>query len=259
MNILRAFANDAHWYKPDGTPMHIVIGSSTGMLRPTNITDARKLGLLPSVTSITRILDKPALIRWKMEQAVLATLTTPRLVAETDDAFVERVLNVEKQHEAEAEAARNLGQDIHAAIQGMLAGEPVLEELQVYVDAARKEIAALGSFQREECDTEQVVIGPGYAGRIDLRIKQADCLTVIDFKTCKTIPRKAYPENLMQLAAYSEATQLSSHYYPAVIMANIYISTTDPGKAVTIIHENLADAYEAFLHCLKLWKWIHNF
>lgn len=257
MNILRSFGSDAHWYTRQGLPMHTVMGKTTGRPRPTNITDARKLDLLPSVTSITGILRKPALERWKMEQAVLAALTTPRLVAETEDAFVERVLNVEKQQEAEAETARNLGTDIHAAIQGMLAGEQVPDELKVYVEAARTELAKFDGFSRDQCETEKVVIGNGYAGRTDLIVSQPEYVLVVDFKTCKTIPKHPYPENGLQLGAYLGAGEIKPEREWRG--ANIFISTTEPGKAVTMMHQNLPVAYETFLLMLEVWKWLNNF
>lgn len=235
-----------------------MIGSTTGKPRPTNVTDARKLGLLPSVTSITKILEKPALLRWKMEQTVLATLTTPRLLCEQDDAFVERVLNVEKQHEAEAESARNLGTDIHCAIQGMLAAQPVPEELRVYVDAAASELTKLGlmPIAASAMETEVVAVGDGYAGKIDLRVRR-DHLWIIDYKTCKTIPKNSYPENRLQLSAYAAA---SSNGRPELVRsANIYVSTTEPGKATTLIYENISKSYDAFKNLLSVWKWLNRF
>ena len=259
MNIIRTFAQDAHWYQRDGTPMHTVIGSTTGKARPTNVADARKLGLLPSVTAITRILDKPALVRWKMEQTVLATMTTPRLLNEADDAFVDRVLNLEKQHEAEADAAKQLGQDIHAAIQDHLAGERAPEPLQVYVNAAMGELDKfIPAMSKRKIFTEKVVVAKEYAGRVDLWAELLELLTVLDFKTCKHIPKNPYPENAMQLAAYAQAIQLETKFYHQVVAANIYISTTEPGKAATIFHDDLNAAFLGFEHCCAVWRWLNK-
>jgi hypothetical protein len=47
-------------------------------MRPTTLRDARKLGLLPSVTNVLGVINKPELVEWKMTQAVLAALTLPR-------------------------------------------------------------------------------------------------------------------------------------------------------------------------------------
>jgi hypothetical protein len=262
--IINPESQSAHWYTRDGQPMHTVIGSSTGKPRPTNITDARKLGLLPSVTTITKILDRPALNRWRVEQGILAAMTTPRLDGEADDAYFERVFNVEKQHEQEAEKARNLGTDIHAAIEGMLNGRPCDEVLRPYVDAAHNELkmGLIGHLNEDDWRTEFVVVGDGYAGKVDLGILYADDrFLLVDFKTAKNLPKTAYPENAMQLAAYEAALNPpgTGRYRHVRHAMNIFVSTTEPGKAVTIMHENLSEAYQAFRRCLELWRWLNKF
>src|SRR5512139_1672294 len=100
--------DSSHWYTTDGDPMYEVIAKSTGLPRNTTLADARKLNLLPSVTTILKILHKQALVNWLIEQAVLAAMTTPRLPGEQDDAFIERVLHTERVQDQEAEAARDL-------------------------------------------------------------------------------------------------------------------------------------------------------
>ncbi len=69
--------DNAHWYQRDGEPLHSVL-SAKGEPRPTTVRDARKLGLLPSVTNVLGVINKPELVEWKMTQAVLAALTLPR-------------------------------------------------------------------------------------------------------------------------------------------------------------------------------------
>lgn len=86
--------DNAHWYKRDGEPLHSVL-SGRGEPRPTTLRDARKLGLLPSVTNILGVINKPELVEWKMTQAVLAALTLPRLEGEGEDAFARRVVDDE--------------------------------------------------------------------------------------------------------------------------------------------------------------------
>src|SRR5580765_4654690 len=61
-------------------------------MRPTTVRDARKLGLLPSVTNVLGVINKPELVEWKMTQAVLAALTLPRLNGEGEDGFAKRVV-----------------------------------------------------------------------------------------------------------------------------------------------------------------------
>src|SRR5512137_513286 len=84
-------ADRAHWYQRDGVPLHTV-PSAKGEARATTLGDARKLGLLPSVTNILGVIAKPELTAWLQEQAVVAALTLPRLDGEAEDAFAKRVV-----------------------------------------------------------------------------------------------------------------------------------------------------------------------
>ena len=57
---------NAHWYRRDGEPLHSV-PSAKGEPRPTTLRDARKLGLLPSVTNVLGVIAKPELTAWVQE------------------------------------------------------------------------------------------------------------------------------------------------------------------------------------------------
>ena len=118
--------NDAHWYSPAGEPVHTVLkADKSGESRPTDLRDARKLNLLPSVTNVIKLLHKEALVNWMIEQACLAILTAPRQKDEKDDDFVYRVLQVEQQQNQEAKIARDRGTDIHDALQNYFLGQEV--------------------------------------------------------------------------------------------------------------------------------------
>ena len=57
---LVAVESSGHWYDAEGRSAHVVIGKN-GKERNTTVADARKMGLLPSVTSVQSILEKPPL------------------------------------------------------------------------------------------------------------------------------------------------------------------------------------------------------
>ena len=74
--------------------------------------------------------------------------------------------------------------------------------------------------------------------------------------TRKTEPKKPvtpYDGQGMQLAAYAAA-----HYgpgaLPRVLAANVFISTTEPGRMEVCKHEHLDDLYLDFLAAARLWR-----
>ena len=80
-----------HWYGRDGSPQYQLIGAN-GKERPPTLRDARKLGLVPSVTSIIRCAAAPGLERWKQEQVLMAALTLPRNPDEPEAIWLRRVM-----------------------------------------------------------------------------------------------------------------------------------------------------------------------
>lgn len=252
---------DSHWYKKDGTPCYeLPKKDGTGMKVPT-LADAKKLDLLPSVTTILKTLNKPELINWIVEQAVLAVLTSPRKPGEPDDQFVHRILHVEEVQNQERDAAAQRGTDLHNALQDYFEGKPVAPDLKDWITPAATKLAEYGA---TVC-CERPIAGVGYAGRIDYICSPKDKhFWVWDFKTTKKLPeRGAWKEHVIQLAAYSRAyfDLLSTAMdIPGgqIRCANIYISTVDPGKFVVWEHEPWFDAFRAFEHLLEVWYWLNN-
>jgi hypothetical protein len=237
-----------HWYYSDGRPCYEVAKKDgTGMTK-TTLAHARRLGLMPSVTTILRILDKPALTAWKVEQAILSVMTTPRIADETDDDFVLRVLSTDKVQDEERDASAKLGTDIHAAIAGALDGKQIDESLAVYVLPV---VEACGKFGKLVA-SEKIVCGDGYAGKFDALFDQDGVLTLVDFKTTRKLPKASYPEHRLQLAAYAVIER-------AQLTANIYISTSEPGIIKVCVNDKSADVVEAFNHLVKVWQWINNY
>lgn len=237
----------SHWYHPDGRSCHEVERSDGKGMRPTTLRDARKLGLLPSPTSIIKVLRAPQLEAWKTEMACLAVLTAPRMEGEELDRFVDRVLNVEKQQDEQAKKARDLGTDIHGGIESVLTGQECPKELEPFVLPAVEKAKTLGRVR----STETVVVGKGYAGRVDC-ILEGTSTTVLDFKTTGAVklPNPAYWEHELQCSAYAKALGTDSPIQTAVL----YISTRTPGELSLCVQKELATAWMAFEHLLAYWQ-----
>lgn len=243
-----------HWYTPDGEPMHFVQRASGDGTRPTTLADARKLGLLPSVTTILKAIAKPGLENWIAEQKILACLTTPRKDGEDLDAFVHRVLHVEHVDRQESQKAMDLGTAIHEGIELSLTGLPYDLNLTPFVAPA---VAAALEFGRIIC-TERVVVGDGYAGKLDCAAENG-ITTVIDFKTCKKVPKESWNEHRLQLAAYCKAFGTTGEE-GRMQNANIYVSTVEPGKVAVCVNDGWDIDYAlGFSHILALWRYMNDY
>lgn len=235
-------------------------------MRKTTIADARKLNLLPSVTTILGILEKPALTLYKVEQGALAVLTTPRNEGEELDAFVYRVLHSERQQEQEAAIARGKGTEIHAAFEAYFSGQPVAPEIDPWVRPAINALIAFG----EMASSEVILVGNGYAGRTDLIQNCEGCWRIWDFKSTRRLPDPnkggAYAEHRLQLSAYAKgwsdklvlggATQQKP-----ILCGNVYVSTEKQGEFVICEHE---EAWEetfdkGFRPLLEHWIWANGY
>lgn len=244
--------------------MHEVPRAKGGGFRKTTLADARKLGLLPSVTTVLRALDKPALTHWLIEQAVNAVLTAPRMEGEELDAFKERVLVTEAHQEEEGQIARDLGTDIHDAMEKLFMGEEVDPELMPYIEPAAAHIHRMGTVVA----MEKTVVGPGYAGRVDLVLRlHTGELELLDYKTTKKLPTKeAWAEHRIQCAAYAKAwreQEVPGQGFPERIVStsNLYISTQEQGKFNYCLHvEPWPDVYDqAFAPLLAVWQWMNQY
>jgi len=204
---MKLFSPDsAHWYHRDGVACHTVL-STKGDPRPTTLRDARKLGLLPSVTNILGVIAKPELTAWLQEQAVMAALTLPRIAGETEDAFAKRVVEdslTTRDGAADFGTAFHHGAERVAHTLEVDPQHPAAEWLRHYRDWYQANALSLHW-------TENVLVdqGWGYAGTADLLIDHpVHGLTLVDFKTTKLKPGvrfTPYKAWCYQLAAYRAA------------------------------------------------------
>lgn len=252
-SILPKQTDSAHWYTKDGKSHHEVMRADGSGMRPTTLRDARKLSLLPSVSGILKVLHKQALVEWLINQACLSVLTAPKLANEELDAFVTRVLKTERQQDQEAQKARDLGTEIHTEIEDRLSGKLPNLDLSNYVDPVLNMVDALGVVR----STEKIVVGDGYAGTLDC-LTESNCLTVVDFKSCKKLPVESWPEHKLQLSAYAQA--LGNTANKRIQTANIYISTTEPGKCVMCVNDDWCEAFnQGFYPLVKHWQWANSY
>lgn len=235
---LKPRAESAHYYTKDGTPMHTVTAKSTGKPRNTTVRDAKKMDLVPSVTTILRGgMPTPfGLQQWKLQGLLEHALTTERKTDESDDEYVRRIQADWEQAKSEAP---DLGSEVHAILEAYYSRrsetreewpDPTHTSLEAY-QLAENAIESMRSSIYRVKATELTVVGQGYAGTIDLVYEDVIGNTwIVDFKTQrpKNGKVKTRDEWVYQLAAYDQAWM---RHHPQVDgVANLIIPTdgSDP-------------------------------
>jgi hypothetical protein len=114
-----------HWYDANGKACHTQPKAKGDGERSTTLTDARKLKLFPSVTTILGIFAKPGLERWKMKSIAEVAFDIPRIDGEDAGKFADRCM---VKQAAPVEEASDFGTRCHDAIEKYFEGEPVPDE-----------------------------------------------------------------------------------------------------------------------------------
>lgn len=225
-------------------------------------------GPWPGVTSITKVLDAPALTHWKMSQVAQAAIAgAERLIEDREAGRVEAAV---KYLTTLSTTALDRGQRIHAAIEQILRREPATIDPrdEAAVAGAR---AWLNAQVREHglrpLEVEAFLINEalGYGGTLDLIAELDGEAWLLDWKTGKSVAwpdGRVYADHRLQLAAYANAGFIARigdperYPLPAVTRFGI-VHVTDGG---TRLYE--ADVTErdwiAFRACLNLWDWQKN-
>lgn len=217
--------------------------------------------LVPSVTNVIGILDKPALPRWAAKLVAERAMTLKHSLAKMDDNDIVDTLKGAPWSRSKRAADR--GTDIHTYLEHRLNGwEP--EELSA--DALPFKAAADAWY--EECypdeviATEMTLFHPSYAGTTDVVFRRGGKLVIADFKTSKAI----YDEAALQLSAlYGCYTDADGNQVP---WRNEQGELTENVELVVIrIGEDgweekvVSDPYRsqiAFLGLLSAWHWKHD-
>ena len=138
-----------------------------------------------------------------------------------------------------------------------MAGEPYDPELRVYVQPVLdwKEKTGIEIVDRE---IRVVNKAEGFAGTADVLFRYGQQgIGILDYKTRKTKPGEAvaaYDNQAMQLAAYA-ATYWGPENIDRVLAANVFISTTEPGRMEVVKHADLARDWQAFRMVAALWRY----
>jgi len=211
--------------------------------------------LVPSVTNIISVLDKPALPYW-----------AAKMVAQTAWELRDAIGNLEEDEAVDllkgspwrrSRRAADRGTTIHEWLQARVLGLPLPDtdgEAAEYVDAAESWVQR---FNPVPVHTEVTLFGDGYAGTADAILEIGGQVYLIDYKTSSGL----YPEVALQLSALA---------WSDTMIADGEVQNTpeiDRVAAVRIGKDgkwemrevmDVRDCVEAFDHLLAVWHWKHG-
>lgn len=242
-----------HWYSRSGEPCYEQV-TQKGGLRATDLRDARKQGLIPSVTTVLAVVAKHQLEVWKINQGIMAALTLPRGDDEPEDVYLKRIMADSKQ---QAKDAAEEGTRIHDQIERSYKGLRVDEYYNPHVEAARAKVDELFPGVTDWIAEASFGSPLGYGGKVDLHSPSTG--HVVDFKgkdgDFSDGKKLAYDQH-WQLAAYQQGLLV-----PIAECANVFVSRTHPGMAAghKWTQEEMAQGWSVFAASLNLWMAIKKF
>lgn len=256
-----------HYYTRAGEPRHTQIcgPKAKNPTRATNITDARKQDLLPSVSAYTKMLAAPGLVNWQKRKVAEVCFKAPAI---GDENMEEWISNVVRLSEDDAKGAADVGTKVHAALEAELTGHDWHKDEEIelpggtvvwmhnMVQPALDKVKGL-SLLIEDAEKVLVNNAEGYAGTTDLVFSNG----VLDYKTKRTkegekvVPSETHP---MQIAAYIMA-RFGSLW--GRVGYNVYISTTEIGRVEIVKYDEkeLIEAWNAFLACATLYRYVTGY
>ena len=264
-----------HWYTRSGKPCHTqqTKAGAANKERGTHIGDARKPQnrLLPSVSGITKMLASGGLEAHKMREVAKACFNSPAHPGEDLAGYVTKMV---EESGKDVGIAADLGTKIHKALEhhfemGSYEDEPIVlvNGYQCLLgDLVQPAITKFASLNLDISFTEKVLVNAeeGYAGTTDIIWKSDSGVGILDWKSKRTKPGKAIDPidtHPMQIAAYIAAQFDTRNGFDGTLGYNVYVSTTEPGRVEVVEYKpkELQKAWESFLSCCQLWRYINDY
>jgi hypothetical protein len=221
-------------------------------------------GPIPSVTTITGILDKPALTWWKQEQVAIAAIEDAEmLMVMRDRGDTEAAAKYLLTKRDASDAARERGTDIHALAERWHKGEAV-EPPDDLADEWEGYLRWWGAARPDVLYAEEMVcnVEHDYAGTFDLIAVFDGEAWMLDIKSSKSVADNrgnVWPEYRLQLAAYARAEFMwssAAEERVALPVIDRYGIVHVERTGTRLVPAAVTEAdWLAFLHCRALYAW----
>ncbi len=238
-----------HFYDKDGNPAYEVPNKSKGGMRPTTVADAKKLNLVPSVTTVMSGAAKPGLDQYLQTQILDACIETPFISTFDDehrDNWKRYVIRKSKEHSSNAATK---GTAIHDALEQYFLGNGLelgMHEICTPVVEFIETTFGNINWKPEVSFSHKL----GFGGKIDMSHEGERI--ILDFKTKDTDDVKkmvAYDDHGIQTAAYAVGLDISN-----ARRYNLFISTKVPGLLILTESTDFDRDWGMFKSLLDLWK-----
>lgn len=280
-----------HWYDKDGQPCYTQLKADGSGERPTTLRDAKKLQLVPSVTTVMQVAAKPGLEIWKTNQILDAVMESGYCFTESEQEFKRRIISKGKEV---GEKAAEKGTKIHDALELWVKTGKVKRGYKKYITAVDECLSCLPDVKWRAEDSFCHPLG--FGGKVDLSAKvpvyeeckkcggtgkvqpvkmgsntptgeEVECSLcggrgetfshmdgfIIDFKTKATSDKFAvYDEHAMQLAAYGRGLGI-----PDATCFNLFISTEEEEVNAELVEHSPGDierGWQMFECLLYYWQ-----
>jgi hypothetical protein len=268
------YKTSSHFYDKAGQPMF-----------DAGLREAKAENYLPSITTILKIINKPALNTWQQEQILTAALDTP-YQGQSRDEYINFIIT-ESGHKSET--AIDFGKRVHKAIDNYVKG---LTWADMNITEDRAKIEKVFDWIKQSgitpLESEKTLVSYyGFGGTIDFIGKDENGdLVIADWKTqqCKLSEYKKstgengeietpqgtflrpkpvyYDEMILQLAACKLLLIEKEMGNPKVRLMSVIINS-DPFNDSIFCKEyddkKIEWAEKTFLACLTFYKLFHKF
>ena len=214
--------------------------------------------LFPSVTTVLKVISKPALIRWSRDvalESVRAALSheTGSMTLVTPDWIEQIISDARRRPDEQRDQAADFGSQAHLLIDEIIQGkEPEIPQNMVPVVTGFEKWRQDAGLQITV--TEKMVYSAkyGYAGSMDAVAYRGSRLVALDWKTSNGL----YPENALQVAAYAKALEEMSGEQVQEVWVVRFGKSTPEFEARQVL--DLETAFTTFRAALYLWKAIQG-
>lgn len=220
-------------------------------------------GPYPSVTTVLKVLDKPAVTNWIARETARAAFHHPT-EGRTEDDYISFLV---AQPRERTDIAAKLGSSVHLLAdmasrspQDGPGGFEIPSEALPYLEAFRGFLGRYSASSIISSEKAVLNLSDGYAGTYDLIMQIAGALWLIDIKTSKGY----YPEYALQLAGYGHAEWIAlpgdPTLYPMPSIQRYGVlhlrPDTYPDTGWRLVEYSVTDRdYLAFLAALDIYQW----